>query len=225
MDRKIILAPSTLALCLGLASCGGGAGGNDGTTQIPPPAPKPTAVEVSPCLNQTVFEGRSVAQLVIPDVLQLDMNQPSGFPNGRKLQDPVVDVTLAVLFLDLKTQSAATFANLPLDPKGNDIPQPATFPYLASAQGTMAPPSGVGSGFVFRTDAPAAYTRVDRMGMPAVATALIDSSHKTAYNDDNPTIDATGKWAPTIKDDLTVLTTALIGQFRSLGLNPCATGG
>jgi hypothetical protein len=61
--------------------------------------------------------------------------------------------------------------------------------------------------------------------MPAVATALIDASHKTAYNDDNPTVDASGKWVPTIKTDLTGLTTALIGQFRGIGLKPCATGG
>jgi hypothetical protein len=213
-----------MALGVGLASCGG-AGGSQGAAKPVGPPVAASAVDVTPCLNQTVFEGRSVAQLVVPDVLQLDMNQPSGFPNGRRLQDPVVDVTLAVLFLDLQSQSAATLANLPLDPKGNDVPLPATFPYLAPAQGTMAPASGVGSGFVFRTDAPTAYTRVDRMGMPAVATALIDTAHKTAYNDDNPTIDATGKWVPIIKTDLTGLTTALIDQFRNIGLKPCATGG
>jgi hypothetical protein len=222
MTRGKIIAPLSTAVALTLLGCGGG--GSSGSSG--PPGPVVTAaVDVTPCINQPVFEGRSVANLVIPDVLQLDLNQPSGFPNGRRLQDPVVDITLAVLFLDLKSQSAATFANLPLDPKGNDVPLPASFPYLAPAQGVMAPAPGVGSGFVFRTNAPSAYTRVDRMGMPAVATALIDAPNKTAYNDDNPAVDATGKWVPVIKKDLTGLTTALIGQFRSLGLKPCATGG
>jgi hypothetical protein len=161
---------------------------------------------------------------VVPDVLQLDMNQPSGFPNGRQLTDPVIDLELAVLFLDLKSQPVTTFSSLPLDPTSTGVPQQPNFPYLAAAQGTTPTPTG-GSGFVFRTDAPSAYTRVDRMGMPAVSTALIATASKNAYNDDNPTVDASGKWVPTIKADLTNLTTALIGQFRSLGLHPCATGG
>ena len=224
MTRKFGLASSTILAALALTSCGGSPGSQGTARPVGPPVAA-QAVDVTPCLNQTVFEGRSVAQLVVPDVLQLDMNQPSGFPNGRRLQDPVIDITLAVLFLDLKTQSAATLANLPLDPPRNDVPLPNGFPYLAPAQGAMDPPSGVGSGFVFRTDPPSAYTRVDRMGMPAVSTALIDTAHKSAYNDDNPAIDATAKWVPTIKTDLTNLTTALIGQFRSLGLTPCATGG
>jgi hypothetical protein len=211
-----------LVSAIALAGCGGGGGGSSPPT---PPVATVAAVDVSPCLNQVVFEGRTVAQLVVPDVLQLDMNQPSGFPNGRGLKDPVVDITLAVLFLDLKSESAATFANLPLDPSTTGVPEPATFPYLSPAQGTSAPPSGVGSGFVFRTDAPTAYTRVDRMGMPAVATALIDATHKTPYNDDSPAIDATGKWVPQIKTDLTGLATELVGQLRSLGLKTCATGG
>ena len=222
MDMRSLLTPPAFTLALMLTGCGGGSGGSSVAGPTGPVATT-AAVDVSPCLSQTVFEGRSVANLVVPDVLQLDLNQPSGFPNGRRLQDPVIDVTLAVLFLDLKSQSAATFANLPLDPKGNDVPLPSTFPYLAPAHGGASPVGG--GGFVFRTDPPSAYTRVDRMGMPAVSTALINAANKTAYNDDNPAIDATGKWAPTIKTDLTGLTTALIGQFRSLGLKPCATGG
>jgi hypothetical protein len=222
MKMRNLLAPSGLAMAMVLAGCGGGTG--DSSTARSSTPVSTAAVDVTNCLNQTVYEGRSTAQLVVPDVLQLDMNQPSGFPNGRTLKDPVVDVTLAVLFLDLKTESAATFANLPLDPTTTGVAEPTTFPYLSPATGG-APAPGTGSGFVFRTDAPSAYTRVDRMGMPAVSTALIATASKSAYNDDNPAVDATGKWVPTIKADLTTLTTELIGQFRSLGLNPCATGG
>jgi hypothetical protein len=217
MNALKALAP--LAALVSLAACGGGSSGSHSSTPV-----ATAAVDVSPCLNQVVYEGRTVANLVVPDVLQLDMSQPSGFPNGRKLTDPVIDVTLAVLFLDLKTESAATLANLPLDPSSTGVPEPSTFPYLSPATGG-APAPGAGSGFVFRTDPATAYTRVDRMGMPAVSTALIATASKSAYNDDNPAVDATGKWVPTITADLTTLTTELIGQFRSLGLKPCATGG
>jgi hypothetical protein len=223
MDLRYILAPSGLALAFALAGCGGGGGGNSSTASAPPPV-STAAVDITPCLSQTVYEGRSVAQLVVPDVLQLDMAQPSGFPNGRMLKDPVIDVELAVVFLDLKSEPATTFANLPLDPTSTGVAEPTTFPYLSPATGG-APAAGGGSGFVFRTDPATAYTRVDRMGMPAVSTALIATASKSAYNDDNPAVDATGKWVPTIKADLTTLTTELIGQFRSLGLKPCATGG
>lgn len=222
MRSRTFFSASGLALALVLAGCGGSTG--DSSTVSAPKPVAAAAVDVTPCLNQTVYEGRSVAQLVVPDVLQLDMNQPSGFPNGRTLTDPVIDVTLAVLFLDLKSQPATTLATLPLDPTTTGVPEPSTFPYLSPATGGV-PASTGGSGFVFRADPPTAYTRVDRMGMPAVSTALIASASKSAYNDDNPAVDATGKWVPTIKTDLTALTTQLIGQFRSLGLKPCATGG
>jgi hypothetical protein len=223
MKLRTLATPFVATITFGLVSCGGGGGGS--TTNPAPPTAMTAAVDVTPCLNQVVYEGRTAAQLVVPDVLQLDMAQPSGFPNGRTLTDPVIDLTLAVLFLDLKSQPVTTFATLPLDPTTTGVPEPSTFPYLSPAQGSSAPPSGVGSGFVFRTDPPTAYTRVDRMGMPAVSTALIATASKSAYNDDNPTVDATGKWVPTITADLTTLTTELIGQFRSLGLKPCATGG
>jgi hypothetical protein len=220
--NKLPVLVSIGAAGLLLASCGGG--NSSSASASGPPVSAQAAVDVTPCLNQVVYEGRTVANLVVPDVLQLDMTQPSGFPNGRKLTDPVIDITLAVLFLDLKSQPATTFANLPLDPTSTGVPEPATFPYLSPAQGGTPAATG-GSGFVFRTDPATAYTRVDRMGMPAVSTALIATASKSAYNDDNPAIDATGKWVPTIKADLTTLTTALIGQFRSIGLKPCATGG
>jgi hypothetical protein len=68
----------------------------------------------------------------------LDLAQASGFPNGRQLQDPVADVTLAVLLLKLSaTQSAATFAMKPLNPAKNDINGGAfgtEFPYLLPKQ-------------------------------------------------------------------------------------------
>ena len=42
----------------------------------------------------------------------------------------------------------------------------------------------------FRNDPPAMCRRVDRMGMPAVSTALVGSMRKNAYNDADPAGDA-----------------------------------
>lgn len=199
----------------------------------PAPAPMPTPTptppvamanfNVGPCLNQTVVPGRTVANLIVPDVLQLDLSQPAGFPNGRRYLDPVVDVTLAVAFLDLRTHDAGTFARLPLNPNGIDQPLPATFPFLAPPLGTPPSAGGAGSAFVFRTDPASAYVRVDRAGMPAVSTALISGiPSKNSYNDDTPELDATGKWVSELSGTLTILTNALADDLTRLGLTPCA---
>ena len=65
-----------------------------------------------------------------------------------------------------------------------------------------AGPLGGGVCSPFRTD-PAVesatatgYVRVDRMGMPAVATVLVGSAMKNAYNDASPADDATSKFVP-----------------------------
>jgi hypothetical protein len=60
------------------------------------------------------------------------------------------------------------------------------------------------------------------MGEPAISTALIDTADKSAYNDDNPAIDASGKWVPTISADLTALSAELDPQLTALGLPVCA---
>ncbi len=222
--RTLKLLAGVAGLALILSACGGGGGGSASTTSAPSTTPTVgAALDVTPCLNQTVG-GRTVASLAVPDVLTLDMTQPGGFPNGRQLQDPVIDEILNALFLNVNVNPVTTLAKLPLDPSGNDEPLPGVFPYLAVAHGG-APAATGGSGFVFRTDAATAYTRVDRMGAPAVSTALIATADKTAYNDDSPSVDATGKWVPEITTDLTALTKALKSQLQSAGLTVCATGG
>lgn len=86
------------------------------------------------------------APRVIPDVLRLDTSVASGFPNGRDLDDRVVDILLAVGLLDLRPGamcfgvqcSAATLANIPLNP-GASNPAPLTqFPYFNNQM--LAPP-------------------------------------------------------------------------------------
>ncbi len=81
-----------------------------------------TPCATSNCVNQA-------APLVVPDVLTIDVSQPPGFPNGRRLKDTVIDITLAVVLLDLQTHSATTLVGL--NPTENDRRFRRNFPYLA----------------------------------------------------------------------------------------------
>jgi len=218
MRSPLLLA--ALALPLFAAGCGGGGGSSP---PPPTPTPFPTTFNVQACLDQVAVPGQTVANLFVPDTLKLDLDKPSGFPNGRRLTDPVIDIILAYLFTDLTKNSTMAVANLPLNPPGNDLPFRPDFPYLAAPQGTHPVPVA-GGPYNFRTDVPSMYVRVDRMGMPATATALIGSTAKTAYNDDDPAVDATRKFVPEIQNDLTALTNALADDFLALGFQPCAKG-
>lgn len=80
---------------------------------------------------------------VIPDVITINANADSGFPNGRRLADPVMDIILAVVLIDLgpMLQGLTTFTDLDqdgtpgpsLNPLANDVEFQASFPYLAHA--------------------------------------------------------------------------------------------
>lgn len=229
--RKVA-ALSPLVITLGLLSA---CGGDDeamappvvvapAPTPSPTPPPSATTFNVASCLQQVIpgTGGVTVAGAVVPDTLTLNLAAASGFPNGRKLADPVIDVTLAVIFLDLTKNGAGTLAGLPLNPPANDLSFPASFPFLAGPQGTPVLAPGTGSGFTFRSNAPNGYTRVDRMGMPAVATALIGSDMKIAYNDASPAEDAAGTFVPELSKQLTGLTNALADDLVGAGLSPCA---
>ncbi|MEO6387239.1 MAG: DUF4331 family protein [Croceibacterium sp.] len=216
-------APIALGL-LTLAACGDN--NNDAppvATPAPTPAPATTAnFNVTRCLNQTIpGTGLTVAGAVVPDTLKINLAAASGFPNGRKLTDPVIDVTLGVIFLDLTKNSPALLVGL--NPTANDVAFRTTFPYLAAPQGSPPLSNTNGANFNFRTDAESAYVRVDRMGMPAVSTALIGSSRKTAYNDASPADDAAGTFVPDLSTTLTGLTNALADDLVARGLSPCAT--
>lgn len=75
-----------------------------------------------------------------------------------------------------------------------------------------------GGGFEFAEDDPASYSRVDRVGLPAVNTALITS--KDAYNQGEPADDA--DFVPEISANVTALHDALDDDITALGLVPCA---
>lgn len=77
--------------------------------------------------------------------------------------------------------------------------------------------------FDFRTEAPTDYARVDRAGMPAIATALIAS--KDSYNQANPSDDIAGMFVPEILNSVGSLHTALDDQLIALGLTPCTVVG
>lgn len=224
--RRIAVATSLLACMGSLSGCFDG--DNDEPVAMLPPTPTPTPVSfnVRPCLDQMIpGTGVTVAQAVVPDTLTLNLSAPSGFPNGRRLADPVIDVTLAVIFLQLSTNGPGTLAGLPLNPPANDVAFRDTFPYLAPPQGSPPVADSTGTMFTFRSDPASSYVRVDRMGMPAVSTALIPSARKNAYNDAGPAQDANGDFVPDLASTLTRLTDALADDLISAGLTPCATRG
>jgi len=210
-----------LFIPLALTACNGG---GDSMHPVAPPttAPPGAPLNVQPCLDQPVGPGKpSVANLVVPDTIKVDLKQPSGFPNGRRLTDSVIDTELAWIFLDLTKVPADTLVKLPLGPQANDVPFRPDFPYLAAPAGG-APAATGGSNFNFRTDPFSAYVQVDRMGMPAIATALIGSSAKVAYNDDSPAVDGGRKYVNEITTTLGGLANALQDDFQKANLPICA---
>ena len=230
-STRRLAGAAAIALSVSLAACGSDEPVMQpppvGSTPTPTPTPTPTTsnLDVGRCLSQVVFaDGTTVQNLVIPDVLTIDPSLAAGFPNGRKLADPVIDVTLAAIFLDIDApgQSAATLAQIPLNPSANDVPLPSAFPFLAPPQGSPPIAATTGTQFNFRTDADSAYERVDRMGFPAVSTALVPSGSKLAYNDGGPVQDASGQYAGGIVATLTALTEALQDDLTGAGLNICA---
>jgi hypothetical protein len=103
------------------------------TTDVDGAGPVPPLPE---CLAQEVIEGSGVRvfQLVIPDTLRVNPGQPSGFPNGRDLDDPVIDVTLAAVLLDLTRHTPSTLATVPVNPPANAAGELlAAFPYFGTA--------------------------------------------------------------------------------------------
>ena len=101
-------------------------------------APADGGVDVTPCLGQEVLGNVTVQGAVIPDVLNVVPSLPAGFPNGRKLEDPVIDIVLAVILLDITAdgQDATSLVGV-LNPAQNDINGGEfndSFPYLLPPQ-------------------------------------------------------------------------------------------
>jgi hypothetical protein len=232
--QKLLTAVALAAMALATASCGGDGNGTPiavtpppppvAVVPPPPPPPPPTqaGLSVAPCLAQTVA-GRSVQSILIPDQLDLDLSQPSGFPNGRDLDDPVIDLILAAIFLDLSKHPVDTLVNARVNPFVFDQPLRTTFPFYAAPLGSPPISPSTGSNFNFRTDPATNFVRVDRAGIPAVSTAVVLGAAKLLYNDSNPTQDAAGTNVPRILEGYQDLTNKLNDDFKGLGLTPCAT--
>lgn len=86
-----------------------------------------TALGLTPCATMDCVG--QAAPFVVPDVITIDPSQPAGFPNGRRLTDPVIDVTLALVLLDLGVHDVTTLVGV--NPTANDRKFHHAFPYLA----------------------------------------------------------------------------------------------
>ncbi len=84
---------------------------------------------LEPCLLDDCVA--QAAPLVVPDVLTIDLGGDAGFPNGRTPTDPVIDVTLAVILLELSAPGQDATTLVGLNPTANDVPLPDDFPYFA----------------------------------------------------------------------------------------------
>jgi hypothetical protein len=73
------------------------------------------------------------------------------------------------------------------------------------ATDTGATTTGDPTAFEFRDDPPDAYTQIDRMGLPAINTALNIAGDKDAYNASNPADDIAGMWDDEAFDSLSIL--------------------
>ena len=67
----------------------------------------------------------ALAAALLPDILPIDVTQPSGFLNGRRLQDDVITAELMLIF-----GANAALNDDHVD--ANDVAFLSTFPYLAS---------------------------------------------------------------------------------------------
>ncbi len=75
-------------------------------------------------LGQAQDLADAIADFVTPDVQPINTTQPSGFPNGRRLQDDVITTELMLIFGD-----NADLNDDHVD--ANDVPFLRKFPYLA----------------------------------------------------------------------------------------------
>jgi hypothetical protein len=89
-----------------------------------------TGLGLVPCATAACV--MQAAPFVVPDTIKLDVSMDAGFPNGRLLTDPVMDVTFALILLDLNTpgQTVTSLVGA-LNPIANDKPFGTSFPYVA----------------------------------------------------------------------------------------------
>lgn len=89
-----------------------------------------TGLGLVPCDVDTCVA--QAAPLVVPDTIAIDLGGTAGFPNGRLPTDPVIDVTLAVVLLDLGVMGQDALSLVGVNPTANDLPFGDDFPYFAA---------------------------------------------------------------------------------------------
>ncbi|MBM82664.1 MAG: hypothetical protein CMJ78_19040 [Planctomycetaceae bacterium] len=77
--------------------------------------------------DQATADG--LADFLLPDILTIDTSSTAGFPNGRRLEDDVIDIELGLL-----TGNAVT-----TDGVDNDSTFTDTFPYIGAANQNLFP--------------------------------------------------------------------------------------
>ncbi len=101
-----------------------------------------------PSQHVAAMGGLALPQLggrtVPPDVMIFDTSKPQSFPNGRELNDDIIDLIAPndtrVEGLRAGETLACAASNDPLDcPTGNDVPHSASFPYLGEQRVAPAP--------------------------------------------------------------------------------------
>jgi len=244
MSPTIARLPNTaiVSALLALTACTGGSNGTSQggtpTNQVAAPAPAPTPtptptntqLDVLPCLTQELSPdlnrappGTRIIDLIIPDTLTIYPDRVVQFPNGRKLDDPVVDITLGVILLDLTApgQNAGSFAAIPMNPEHATKTPRSVFPYVNAPNGNPPIDPGTGTNFRFDDTPMSGYVQVDRFGMPAVSTALILSPAKNAYNDGNVQMDTANAFAFNLIEGLRVFSTQLQDDLQRMNLKGC----
>jgi hypothetical protein len=78
-----------------------------------------------------------VGAIVLPDVVTIDFSKPVQFPNGRRLQDDVLDATLGIVMNRGGAAGVSDGIN------ANDKPFLSAFPYLADPHTGGAAPSPI----------------------------------------------------------------------------------
>jgi Domain of unknown function (DUF4331) len=176
---------------------------------------------VTRCLDQ-LSGGYSARGFMIPDQVTFDPTKAAGFPNGRRYIDPVIDIELAYLFLDLTRHTPTTLVNVPLNPNRLDQPLKTTFPFLPDPFPGGPRFVNTGTNFNFRTNPNSDYVLIERVAVPAVSTINILSARKIAYNEGLPVNDANREFEADITAGLENLTALIYDDLQRLGLTPCA---
>ncbi len=76
-------------------------------------------------LKNSLLRSQTLASVLLPDLLTFDVTKPSGFLNGRNLDDDVIDKELGLIIPESSLLPRSDRVN------ANDVPFLTSFPYMA----------------------------------------------------------------------------------------------